>query len=145
DQAAYEAHLTALITDAAARDAAGAESAAAVAGLSAPAAWLAGLDASYAQARALPRLPPETDAAGPAETPHLGEPDLRHQDMFGSDFPVSEMTKNYFGMLPLRQRVASWLVLRRAGDFSGLWEPVRLLLPEWLVRNVKDRFGPMRV
>lgn len=65
--------------------------------------------------------------------------------MFGSDFPVSEMTKNYIGMLPLRQRVASWLVLRRAGDFSGLWEPVRLLLPEWLVRNVKDRFGPMRV
>ena len=41
--------------------------------------------------------------------------------------------------------VASWLALRRAGDFSGLWEPVRLLLPEWLVRNVKDRFGPMRL
>lgn len=145
DQAAYESHLTALITDAAARDAAGAESAATVAGLYAQAAWLAGLDAVYAQAQALPRLPPEAGAPGPAETPHLGEPDLRHQDMFGSDFPVSEMTKNYIGMLPLRQRVASWLALRRAGDFSGLWEPVRLLLPEWLVRNVKDRFGPMRV
>jgi hypothetical protein len=143
DQAEYEAHLTALITDAEARQAAGSGISAAIARLYAPASWLAGLDAVYAQARALPRLAPD---AGPviAEAPHLGEPDLRHQDMFGSDFPVSGMTKNYIGMLPLRQRVASWAALRRAGDLSGPWERVRLLLPEWLVRNVKDRPGLLR-
>ncbi len=140
DQAEYEAHLTALITDAEARRAAGSGISAAIARLYAPASWLAGLDAVYAEAQALPRLAPES---GPvtAEMPHLGEPDLRHQDMFGSDFPVSGMTKNYIGMLPLRQRVASWAALRRAGDLSGPWERVRLLLPEWLVRNVKDRPG----
>lgn len=53
-------------------------------------------------------------------------------------------TGNYIGMLPLRQRVASWAALRRAGDLSGPWERVRLLLPEWLVRNVKDRPGLLR-
>lgn len=145
DQAAYEAQLTALITDPSARAAAGAETSAAIARLYAPSAWLAGLDAVYAQARALPRLMPDSGDPVPAEAPHLGEPDLRHQDMFGSIFPVAEMTKNYIGMLPLRQRVASWAALGRAGDFSGPWERVRLLLPEWLVRNVKDRFGTLRV
>lgn len=143
DQSEYEAHLTALINDAEARQAAGAGISAAIARLYAPASWLAGLDAVYAQAQALPRLAPDV---GPVmtEAPHLGEPDLRHQDMFGSDFPVSGMTKNYIGMLPLRQRVASWKALRRAGDLSGPWERVRLLLPEWLVRNVKDRPGLLR-
>ncbi|MGU3339518.1 glycosyltransferase [Methylobacterium mesophilicum] len=143
DQAEYEAHLTALITDAEDRRTTGAAISAAIARLYAPASWAAGLDAVYAQARALPRLAPD---AGPvtAEAPHLGEPDLRHQDMFGSDFPISGMTKNYIGMLPLRQRVASWAALRRAGDLSGPWERVRLLLPEWLVRNVKDRPGLLR-
>ncbi|MDP4005841.1 glycosyltransferase [Methylobacterium sp. NEAU K] len=144
DQSAYEAHLTALIADAPARRAAGAETAAAIARLYAPAAWLAGLDAVYAQARALPRLASDAADPVPAEAPHLGEPDLRHQDMFGSDFPVSGMTKNYIGMLPLRQRIASWAALRSAGHFSGPWERVRLLLPEWLVRNVKDRSGLLR-
>lgn len=144
DQAAYEAHLTALITDAAARKAAGAETSAVVERLYAPASWLAGLDAIYAQARALPRLAPESDTRVQAEAPHLGEPDLRHQDMFGSDFPVAEMTKNYMSMLPLRQRVASWVEVSRAGHFSGPWERVRLLFPEWLVRNIKDRSGLLR-
>jgi hypothetical protein len=144
DQASYEADLGALITDAAAREVAGADSSAVIARLYAPAAWLAGLDAVYAQARALPRLTPDVADPVVTEAPHLGEPDLRHQDMFGSDFPVSEMTKNYIGMLPLRQRVASWLALGRAGCFSGPRERMRLLLPEWLVRNVKDRFGLTR-
>ena len=137
---AYAATVGRLITDAAEREAAGEASAAAIARLYTPQGWVSALDAVYAHSRTLdPPTPCRTSRAPVREAPHVGEPDLRHQEMFGSEMSEAEMTKNFLGMLPFAQRRRSWSELRRAGGFGSARASLRGLVPEWLVRTLKHR------
>ncbi len=100
--------------------------------------WTRWLEAVYARALELPPLDNSAMLEG-VEAPSSGEPDWRHEDIFGGDWPTPQFLKSYMGMLPLHQRVAHWKELRAAGVFpSAKSAAAHVLLPEWLKRTVKD-------
>jgi hypothetical protein len=100
--------------------------------------WQRWLEAVYARALELPPLDNRAMLEG-AETPYFGEPDRRHEDIFGGDWPTAQVVKSYMGMLPLHQRVAHWRELRGTGVFTSPKSAAsHVLLPEWLKRYVKD-------
>jgi hypothetical protein len=99
--------------------------------------WMTWLEAVYHRVTEL--SPPDTRHMSAArEHPFFGEPDCRHQEIFGSIFPTVRFLKNYIGMMPPQQHLKHWNEIRRAGGFGGAGEAATYLMPEWLKRIVKD-------
>jgi len=103
-----------------------------------PTEWREWLERAYQQALDLPALPPlAAPMPGNPDVPRFGEPDRRHEDMYGSHTPLSEIAKDQMGALNLTSRLKVWRQLRREGGIKGGGEALRLLLPEWLKRRLK--------
>jgi hypothetical protein len=133
----YDQMLERLITDPAHRAEAGEAARAAVENAHVPPGWLKYLEEAYAVARDLPAQDYLHAAVNAdLEAPRFGPPDSLHEDIFGYDYSVPEIKKVYMGALPLRQRLAMWAQMRRAGEIQGLAESARLLMPEWLKRKL---------
>ncbi|MBC7769866.1 MAG: glycosyltransferase family 4 protein [Phycisphaerales bacterium] len=133
----YREMLGELIADPGMRERLGEKARAAVAKEHNMPGWLRWLEAVYARAAELAPLDNRAmlDAV---ETPHFGEPDWRHEDIFGGNWPIAQFLKSYIGVLPLHQRIAHWRELRAAGAFDGAASEIsHTLLPEWLKRSVK--------
>lgn len=142
-QADYEEKLTRLIRDEPYRRKVAEASHDAVESQHTPPGWLAFLEQVYERALELPPPDPRsfTDR-NDLETPRFGEPDRRHQDIVGSSFSTANITKGFIGMLPLRERYASWRDLRQQGHYGAkpsLKSLIPLVAPEWLKRRILDR------
>lgn len=99
--------------------------------------WRRWLEAVYARAAELPPLDNRA-MLQQVETPSFGEPDWRHEDIFGGNWPIEQFLKSYMGVLPLRQRIAHWRELKAVGAFSSHGSALaHTLLPEWLKRALK--------
>ena len=93
-------------------------------------------------ARALALPPVSTallEAAGP-DAPSFGEPDLRIEDIYGVSRPPHQLLKEHLSLFPLRERLEGWRSTRAAGGFNSVKEAARVLLPEWMIRILKDRY-----
>ena len=134
----YIGHLSRLITDAALRERAGKEAREAVTRFHTPPDWLTFLEAAYQRAMELAPLDNTTMFKDDNETFSFGEPDCRHYEVFGFGNESQHMLKAYLGQLPIQRRVALWRELRQGGAFTSVAEGARFLLPEWLVRVLKD-------
>ena len=134
----YRGMLDDLIRDPALRDRLGGTSKAAVAREHNTPGWMRWLESVYARALQLPPLDNRAMLDG-LEQPSFGEPDWRHEDIFGGDWPTAQVVKSYMGMLPAHQRIAHWAELRASGVFPSTKSALsHVLLPEWLKRYVKD-------
>jgi hypothetical protein len=99
--------------------------------------WKRWLETVYARALELPPLDNRAMLEA-VEQPHFGEPDCRHEDIFGGHWPTVRVVMSYMTMLPPHQHLAHWNEVRRQGAFSGAGDAATHLLPEWLKRYVKD-------
>jgi glycosyltransferase involved in cell wall biosynthesis len=103
-----------------------------------PTQWRNWLEAAYQRAIDLPPLPPLSSVMpGAPDTPHFGEPDCRHEDMYGSSTNLGEFAKDQMGALTLSTRLKVWRAFLRDGTIRGGSEALRLLMPEWLKRRLK--------
>ena len=134
----YRSTVSKLITDVEFRARTGEATQVAVAGKHAPPSWLTYLNRVFDAAAALPPVQPATILSAGDETPAFGEPDCRHEDMFRSSYPMSEVIKGYLGMMPLGTRLRSWNELRRSNAFSSWIEAASSLPPEWMKRRLKS-------
>ena len=135
----YQDILNGLIADPARCEQIGARSLTAVAREHNTPGWLRWLEAVYARALELPLLDNRAMLEA-VEQPSFGEPDWRHEDIFGGNWPVAQVVKSYMGVLPLHQRVAHWAELRSKGVFPNMKSALaHIVLPEWLKRRTKDR------
>ncbi|WP_395645012.1 hypothetical protein [Terricaulis sp.] len=135
---AYRAIVNEMIRDPVHRNALGEAAREAVAREHNTPGWMRWIEAAYAKALDLPVLDNRAMLEG-IEAPRFGEPDWRHEDMFGGHWPTAQYLKSYMGVLPLSQRVKHWRELRSAGVFGSAASAVsHTLLPEWLKRYVKD-------
>jgi hypothetical protein len=137
----YVAHLDRLISDPALREAKGKEARDAVFHYHTPPSWLTFIERAYSLAEQLPPIDPMTHfARGDAEVFSHGEPDRSMYEVFGfnRESPV-RMLRWYLGLMPLEQRLSTWLRIQRAGAFDSTREALRLLAPNWLVRRLSDR------
>jgi hypothetical protein len=136
----YLEEVSRLIEDAGRRREIGAATQASVIASNVAPGWCRYLEDAYARALALPPLDPaRLDAAG-HDTPCCGEPDLRIQDIYGVTRPPHELVKEHLSQLPFGERLKGWRDVRRAGGFVTRKEAVRTLLPEWLIRILKDGY-----
>jgi len=133
----YRAMLERLIADPELRVRMGAEAGAAVAREHNVPGWMRWLEAVYVRAAELPPLDNRAMLEA-VETPWFGEPDWRHEDIFGGNWPTIELVKSYMAMLPLKQRLAHWREVRDAGAFRSMRESSSYLMPEWFKRFLKD-------
>src|SRR5690606_28798922 len=90
----YQTMLSQLIGDSAMRERLGEQARAAVAKEHNTPGWLRWLEAVYARAAELPPLDNRTMLEG-AEAPQFGEPDWRHEDIFGGNWPIEQFLKSY--------------------------------------------------
>lgn len=133
----WEETLTRLIRDPAFRETQSHAATRAVA-IAQPAGWREWLERAFQQALDLPPLPPlSAPMPGDIDTPRFGEPDCRHEDMYGSHTPLTEIAKDQMGVLSFPTRFRMWGQLRREGAIKGAGETIRLLMPEWLKRRLK--------
>lgn len=136
----YVATLSRLVSDPEYRGRSGAAAREAVEKLHRPPGWLDLLEAALARLESVPLLDAnEFLANAPVERPHLGEPDSRLNELFGIEYGELDLARGYLGVMPLRDRLRYWNGLRKAGMFEDAKESIRLLLPEWVVRRLKDR------
>ena len=134
----YREIVDELIADPAQRDRLGEKARDAVAREHNNPGWMRWLEGVYARALQLPALDNTAMLEG-VEAPSFGEPDWRHEDIFGGDWPTTQVVKSYMGLLPLGQRIAHWKELRETGVFaSKLSAASHVFLPEWLKRFAKD-------
>ena len=141
NEAEYLAHIERLITDPELRERKGEEARLAVLHFHTPPSWLDFIEKAYKLAVEVPPIDPKAQLAGvPDEVFSNGEPDCRLYEVFGynEDNPA-RMLKQYLGVLPPTERLAFWQELRRADAFKNAREAIRGLLPDWVVRLVKDR------
>jgi glycosyltransferase involved in cell wall biosynthesis len=133
----WEATLTRMIRDPAFRMAQSEAATRAVA-IAQPTEWLNWLERAYQQALDLPPLPPLSGPMpGNPDTPRFGEPDIRHEDMYGSHTPLDEIAKDHIGAFALPTRIRLVSQLQSEGKISGARQALRLLVPEWLKRRLK--------
>jgi hypothetical protein len=140
DEAEYVAHLDRLIGDPELRAKMGEEARKAVLHYHTPPSWLDFIEQAYKRAVELPPIDPKVQLARmPTETFSNSEPDRRMYEVFGynEDNP-NKVLKQHLGVLPMEERLSLWRKLRRAGAFGNLRESFRGLLPDWLVRSIKD-------
>lgn len=133
----YRAMLEKLIADPELRETMGRKACEAVAAAHNPPGWNAWMEAVYARAAELAPLDNRPMLAARDE-PHYGELDLRHEDLFGGNWPIEQYEKSYIGVMPFRQRLAHWRELKRKGMFRVPRRAPAFLLPEWLKRAVRD-------
>ncbi len=140
-EAEYIAHLDRLIADPALRAAKGEEARQAVLHYHTPPSWLNFIEQAYKLAVELAPIKPDAQLAGMAdETFSLGEPDRRLHEVFGYDQrDTKKVLKHYLGLLPFRERMQFWRELRQANAFDSLRDMARGLLPDWLVRQLRDQ------
>ncbi|MFO1017849.1 MAG: hypothetical protein U1E03_09650 [Hyphomonadaceae bacterium] len=133
----YRGMLSQLIDDPALRERLGTSAKEAVAREHNLPGWMRWLEGVYARALELSALDnrPMLEAV---ERPSFGEPDIRHEDIFGGNWPTVRVVMSYMGMLPPHQHWAHWQEVRAQGAFSSNGEAASYLLPEWLKRWVKD-------
>lgn len=134
----YRDMLDRLIRDPALRERVAAKASASVAREHNMPGWSRWLEAVYARAMERPILDNRA-MLEEVEVPSFGEPDWRHEDIFGSHLPEVQFVKGYMGMLPLRQHLAHWDEVRRQGGYDGPFNAGSHLAPEWLKRVIKDR------
>lgn len=133
----YRAILSDLIADPAKRAALGEQAREAVAREHNMPGWRRWLEAVYARAAELGALDNRL-MLQEVEAPSFGEPDWRHEDIFGGNWPIEQFLKSYMGVLPLRQRIAHWRELKAAGAFSSRTSELsHTLTPEWIKRALK--------
>ncbi|HYD88940.1 MAG TPA: hypothetical protein VEA80_15805 [Vitreimonas sp.] len=133
----YRALLSELIADPTKRERLGEQARAAVAKEHNTPGWLCWMEAVYARAGELAPLDNRAMLER-TEAPQFGEPDWRHEDIFGGNWPIEQFLKSYMGVLPLRQRIAHWRELSAVGAFSSAGNALsHTLLPEWLKRAMK--------
>lgn len=108
-------------------------------GCTQPKQWRDWLEAAYQSALNLPPLssPPALPAVD-IDTPRTGEPDWRHEAVYGSDILLTDLTKDYMGALSLEARLRVWRALQSSGEIRGALAAARLMLPEWLKRRLKS-------
>lgn len=138
----YLGHLESLITDPDMRARKGEEARQSVLHYHTPPSWLDFVEKAYKLALDLPAINPVAHLAGMAdETFSSGEPDCRLHEVFGYDQrDTRKVLKQYLGLLPTLERVQYWRGLQTAGAFDTAYEGFRGLLPDWIVRMIKDRF-----
>jgi hypothetical protein len=133
----YCALLSDLIADPAKRERLGAQARDAVAKEHNTPGWLRWMEAVYARSAELEPLDNRAMLQG-VEAPQFGEPDWRHEDIFGGNWPIEQFLKSYMGVLPLSQRIAHWRELDARGAFASKGSALsHTLLPEWLKRALK--------
>jgi hypothetical protein len=138
-EAEYVANLDRLIGDPALRNAKGREALESVLHYHTPPSWMSFIESAYARAAEL--RPVDSKAVFGADEVEVfshGEPDWRMYDVFGLS-SSNVLLKAYPGLMPMAQRLELLGRLRREGVVKGLGETARMLLPEWLVRRIKDR------
>jgi hypothetical protein len=133
----YRAMLDQLIGDAALRESMGAKAGAAVAAAHNPPGWNAWMEAAYARAGELAPLDNRAMLAA-KDAPSFGELDVRHEDLFGGNWPIDQYVKSYIGVMPFAQRLAHWRELKAKGMFKSPRRAPAFMLPEWLKRAVRD-------
>jgi hypothetical protein len=133
----YREMLSDLISDPAKRELLGERARDAVAREHNMPGWQRWLEAVYARSTELEPLDNRA-MLQKSEAPSFGEPDWRHEDIFGGNWPIAQFLKSYMGVLPLRQRIAHWRELRAVGAFdSRASELNHTLMPEWIKRALK--------
>lgn len=137
----YVGHLERLIRDPALREAKAEEARLAVLHYHTPPSWMDFIERAYKMAVELPPIDPIAHLAGMAdETYSNGEPDCRLYDVFGYNEDDPRRTlKQYLGIMPQEERMALWRELKAADAFNSPKEMLRGLLPDWLVRTLRDR------
>jgi hypothetical protein len=133
----YRAMLEKLIADPVLRENMGRTAGEAVAAAHNPPGWNAWMEAVYARAAELEPLDNRGMLAA-KDQPNLGELDVRHEDLFGGNWPIEQYVKSYIGVMPFGQRLAHWRELQRKGMFKSPRRSPAFLLPEWLKRAVRD-------
>jgi len=107
-----------------------------------PEQWRGWLERAYQQALDLPPVDP---LSGPM--PHrpdearYGEPDCRHEDMYGSHTPLTDIAKDQMGAFSALTRLRLLGGHLRRGEIGSPVEAIRLLAPEWLKRRLKAAIG----
>ena len=137
----YVAHLDRLISDPGLREAKGKEAREAVLHYHTPPSWLTFIERAYSLAEELPPIDPAAHfAAADVEVFSHGEPDRSMYEVFGFNRESpARMLRWYLGVMPLGDRLKTWLKILRAGAFSNAREAMRLLAPNWMVRRFCDR------
>jgi hypothetical protein len=101
--------------------------------------WNRYLEAAIARALALPPVDPDAVLAGyEIEQVHLGEPDIRLEDIYGFSPPQVDVVRHHLGLFPMRERLRLWRQVWQAGGFTGVKQAMKCLLPEWLIFRIKD-------
>ena len=103
-----------------------------------PTDWRNWLEKAYQDTLDLPPVPPDgvTLRDGPDQL-HLGEPDLRHEDMYGSEADIDDYIRDFTGMLPIGARIRTITRLNKEGAIHSPLQAVKLLAPEWLKSRLR--------
>jgi hypothetical protein len=133
----YRAMLEKLIADPKLRETMGNTACEAVAAAHNPPGWNKWMEGVYERAGELPPLDNRAMLAE-RDAPNYGELDVRHEDLFGGNWPIEQYEKSYIGVMPFGQRLAHWRALKAKGMFSSPRRAWAFMLPEWLKRAVRD-------
>ena len=101
--------------------------------------WKNWLERAYQDTLDLPPVPVEGVSLnqGPDEL-HLGEPDIRHEDMYGSVTDVDDYIQDFTGMLPLGARLRAVSASQKQGTIQNPVQAAKLVLvPEWIKARVR--------
>jgi len=128
-----------LISDREFRERKGREMLEGIEGANVPRAWCKYMESAFARAAELDpvdnlNLFPE----GEPDRPSFGDPDIRIDQRYGYTPPAFHLAKEHLSSFPFPQRIAHWREVMRGKGFSTSKEAVRCLLPEWIVRTLKD-------
>lgn len=133
----WEAEITRLVQDAGYR-AQRAQQADESVRIAQPIEWKVWMERAYKAAMQLPPLPPHgLELTEGPDRLHLGEPDIRHEDMYGSEADADDYIRLCTGMLSLPARVRTIARLQKMGAIRSPVEAVRLLVPEWVKRRLR--------
>ncbi|WP_157861953.1 glycosyl transferase family 1 [Methylobacterium sp. Leaf361] len=137
---AYCEQVSGLIEDACRRREIGAATRASVTASNVAPGWCRYREEAYTRALALPAVSTALLEAGGPDAPSFGEPDLRIEDIYGVARPPHQLLKEHLSLFPLRERLEGWRSTRAAGGFVSAKEAARVLLPEWMIRILKDGY-----
>lgn len=104
-----------------------------------PPAWCEYMEAAFARAQELePVDNTKLFPHGSVDKPFLGEPDIRIEERYGIHHPEFHLTKEHLSSLPATERLRQWREVAQGRGFVSSKEAMRCLLPEWMVRTLKD-------